>query len=162
MNQRNNTPAHTKMQQKMGQLLGSENGTDFRPDPRTRTVHICYFVSPPSCRSCICMWALAYACASACAYTHAHVPTRRQLRQRGRICARNTGCKPATQTNATCLLNSNFDTAAPRQRARSAQQKLVRPNLIFGLTEIDFFEKTWPDFWGQKSAQNLGRKMNLV
>ena len=147
----------------MAQVLGSENGTDFGPDPHTRTVHIHYFVDIPVLQILrLYVGARAHACASARAYTQAHVPTRRHLRQRGRVCALSSGCKPATQTNATCLLNSNFGTAAPRPRAHNTQPKLVRPNLIFGPTEIVFFEKTWPDFWGQKSAQHLGRKMNLV
>ena len=49
-----------------------------------------------------------------------------------------------TRPNGTNICNvfaSSFGIAAPRPRAHRTQPKLVRPKLIFGATEIDFFEK---------------------
>ena len=128
-------------------FLGSENGTDFGPDPRTRTVHprtrtmhIHSFVNITVLQIlhmyvivCLCMYARARLHASA------RAPTRRHLRQGWRVCARSSGCVPSTPTCATCPLVF-FGIAALSPRARKPLPKFVRQRLISGGTEIDFFK----------------------
>ena len=127
-----------KTQQNMAQFLVSENGTDFRPDPRTRTVHINSFVNIPVLQIlhlyasvCICMRARARL------HAGARAPTRKHLCQGGRACARSSGRTPAVPTYATCLL---VVLAPPRHaRERTGRSRnlcdrnlfLVSPKLIF-------------------------------
>ena len=51
------------------------------------------------------------------------------------------GAHPS-RANIRNVSASSFGTAAPRRRAHRPQPKLVRPKFIFGVTEIDFCEKT--------------------
>ena len=121
--------ANRKTHQKMVQFLGSENGTDFGPDPRTQTVHIHSFAKTPVLQI-LHLYVSVCICARARARQHAgaRAPTRRHLCQGGRVCASSSGCTPAAPTYATCL----------QPHARKPQPKLVRPNLIFGATEPFF------------------------
>ena len=125
----------------MVQFLASENGTDFGPDLRTRTVHIHSFVSIPALQIlhlyvsvCIRMRARARLHAGARASAQTPVPGRARLRAQ-------LGAHPS-RANIRNVSASSFGTAAPRQRAHRPQPKLVRPKFIFGVTEIDFWEKT--------------------
>ena len=89
----------------MVQFLGSENGTDFGPDPRTRTVHICSVVNIPVLQVlhlyvnvCICVRARARlrdgararqcvdACARAGASAHAARDAPQQRKHTQRVC----------------------------------------------------------------------------
>ena len=126
----------------MGQVLVSANGTDFGPDLRTRTVHIhSFFASIPVLQVlhlyvsvCICMRARARLHAGARASAQTPGPGRARLRAQ-------LGAHPS-RANIRNVSASSFGTAAPRQRAHRPQPKLVRPKFIFGVTEIDFWEKT--------------------
>ena len=126
----------------MGQVLGSANGTDFGPDLRTRTVHIhSFFASIPVLQVlhlyvsvCICMRARARLHAGARASAQTPGPGRARLRAQ-------LGAHPS-RANIRNVSASSFGTAAPRRRAHRPQPKLVRPKFIFGVTEIDFCEKT--------------------
>ena len=96
--------ANRKTHQKLVQFLGSENGTDFGPDPRTRTVHLQSFVNIAVLqilhlylRVCKCVRV------SARASTRTRAPACRHLRQRGRVCTCNSGRAPTAQTYATCV-----------------------------------------------------------
>ena len=125
----------------MVQLLGSGNGTDFGPDPRTRTVHIHSFVNIPVLQIlhfyasvCIRMRARARLHAGARATAQTPVPGRARLRAQ-------LGAHPS-RANIRNVSASSFGTAAPRRRAHRPQPKLVRPKFIVGVTEIVFWEKT--------------------
>ena len=114
--------ANRKTQQKMVQFLGSENGTDFGPDPRTQTVHLHPFVNVAALqvldlylRVCKCMRA------STRASTRARAPACRHLCQRGRVCTCSSGRAPTAPTNARCL---RVVLASPRHaRARTERNR---------------------------------------
>ena len=133
--------ANRKTHQKLVQFLGSENGTDFGPDPRTRTVHIHSFANIPVLQIlhlyvsvCICVRARARQ------HAGARAPTRRHLCQGGRVCASSSGCTPAAPTYATCLL---VVLASPRHaRTRACRNRNWCDRSWFLVRPKHFFEKS--------------------
>ena len=122
---------------------------------------ILFLRASPFCKSCICMWACAYACVPARAYTQARAPARKHLCQGGRACARSSGRTPAVPTYATRLL---VVLAPPRhvgERTGRSRNWCDR-NLFLVSPKLIFRKKLDPVFGIRNWPQNLGRKTNMV